>query len=66
MDPSEQEEALDMGKKPPLSDFQTGPDDGECRTISYKITPEGPESLRQLPSDSVRVNGHQLFLPRPS
>ena len=48
MDPSEQEEALDMGKKPPLSDFQTGPDDGECRTISYKITPEGPESVAEV------------------
>jgi hypothetical protein len=48
LDPAEQEEALDMGKRPPLSDFREGPGDGESKTITYKITPDGPDSAAEV------------------
>lgn len=48
LDPSDQEEALDMEKKPALSDFRFGPDDGDSRTITYKITPDGPETTASI------------------
>jgi hypothetical protein len=48
LDPAEQEEALDLGKKPPLSDFRAGPDDGEYKTMTYKIVPDGPDSAAEV------------------
>ena len=44
----DQEEALDMGKKPRLSDFKNGPDDGEFRTMTYKISPDGPDTVAEI------------------
>src|SRR5204863_7646792 len=43
LDAEEQELALDLGKISPLSDFHLGPDDGESKTMTYKITPDGSE-----------------------
>jgi hypothetical protein len=48
LDVPDQEEALDMSKKPRLSDFKNGPDDGEFRTITYKISPDGPETVAEI------------------
>ena len=48
LDVPDQEEALDMSKKPRLSDFKNGPDDGEFRTITYKIAPDGPETVAEI------------------
>ena len=45
---SDQEEALDMGKKPRLSDFKNGADDGEFRTMTYKISPDGPDTVAEI------------------
>ncbi len=45
---ADQEEALDLGKKPRLSDFKNGPDDGELRTIIYKISPDGPDAVAEI------------------
>src|SRR5258706_160786 len=48
METGDQEEALDMGKKPPLSEFKPGPDDGDSKTLTYKITPDGPNSVAEV------------------
>lgn len=48
LDEEEQEEALKLGKKPPVSDFRDGPDDGESRTLLYKILPEGSENSAEV------------------
>ena len=48
LDVADQEEALDLAKKPRLSDFKNGPDDGESRTIIYKIAPDGPETVAEI------------------
>jgi outer membrane lipoprotein-sorting protein len=48
LDPTEQEEALDLEKRPALSDFQDGPDDGDAKTITYKVTPEGADSAAEV------------------
>jgi hypothetical protein len=48
LDEEEQEEALKLGKKPPISDFRNGPDDGESKTIFYKILPEGSENAAEV------------------
>lgn len=48
LDVSDQEEALDMSKKPRLYDFKNGPDDGESRTITYKISPDGPDTVAEI------------------
>jgi len=48
LEEEEQEEALKLGKKPPISDFREGPDDGESKTILYKITPEGSETPAEV------------------
>jgi outer membrane lipoprotein-sorting protein len=48
LDPAEQEEALDLGKRPPISDFRAGPDDGQWKTLTYKITPDGPDSVAEV------------------
>jgi hypothetical protein len=45
---SEQEEALDLNRKPKLYDFKDGPDDGESRTITYKIAPDGPDTVAEV------------------
>jgi outer membrane lipoprotein-sorting protein len=48
LDEEEQEEALKLGKKPPVSDFREGPDDGNSKTILYKILPEGSENSAEV------------------
>jgi len=48
LDATEQEEALDLSKRPPLSDFRDGPDDGDWKTMTYKITPDGPDSAAEV------------------
>lgn len=48
LDVADQEEALDMGKKPRLSDYKYGPDDGDFRTITYKIAPDGPDTVAEI------------------
>jgi outer membrane lipoprotein-sorting protein len=48
LDEDEQEEALKLGKKPPVSDFRNGPDDGESKTLFYKILPEGSENAAEV------------------
>jgi hypothetical protein len=45
---SEQEEALDLRRKPKLYDFKEGPDDGDSRTITYKISPDGPDTVAEV------------------
>jgi len=48
LEEEDQEEALKLGKKPPVSDFREGPDDGDVKTILYKITPEGSENAAEV------------------
>jgi len=48
LEEEEQEEALKLRKKPPISDFRDGPDDGDSKTILYKITPEGSENAAEV------------------
>lgn len=48
LDEEEQEEALKLGKKPAVADFRHGPDDGESKTMLYKIIPDGAESAAEV------------------
>jgi len=48
LEEGDQEAALDLGKKPAISDIRGGPDDGESKTILYKIMPEGAESAAEV------------------
>lgn len=48
LDPAEQEDALDLTKRPALSDFREGPDDGAWKTILYKITPDGSDGPAEV------------------
>lgn len=70
LDPSEQEEALEMGRKPPLSDLRLGPDDGESKTLTYKITPDGPDSAAEVKlwyaADSYRLLKRTITLKQPT
>jgi hypothetical protein len=70
LDPSEQEEALDLGKRPPLSDFRAGPDDGEWKTMTYKITPDGSESSADVrlwyTAEGYRLVKRTITIKKPS
>jgi outer membrane lipoprotein-sorting protein len=70
LDPSEQEEALDLGKRPPLSDFRAGPDDGEWKTMTYKITPDGSESSAEVrlwyTPEGYRLVKRTITIKKPS
>ena len=70
LDPGEQEEALDLGKRPPLSDFRAGPDDGEWKTMTYKITPDGPDSAAEVrlwyTSEGYKLVKRTITIKRPS
>jgi outer membrane lipoprotein-sorting protein len=48
LEEEEQEEALKLGKKPAVADFRHGPDDGESKTILYKIIPDGSDSAAEV------------------
>lgn len=48
LETSQQEEALEPSKMPQLSDFKWGPDDGASKTLTYKITPDGPQSVVEV------------------
>jgi outer membrane lipoprotein-sorting protein len=70
LDEEEQEEALKLGKKPPISDFREGPDDGESKTILYKITPEGSESPAEVKlwyaPKNLRLVKRTITIKKPS
>ena len=70
LDEEEQEEALRLGKKPPLSAFREGPDDGEARTILYKITPEGSDTAAEVKlwyaPDSYRLLKRTITIQKPT
>jgi outer membrane lipoprotein-sorting protein len=70
LDPADQEEALDLGKRPPLSDFRAGEDDGDWKTMTYKITPDGPDSAAEVRlwyvADSYKLVKRTITLKRPS
>jgi outer membrane lipoprotein-sorting protein len=48
LETAQQEDALEPGKMPQLSDFKWGPDDGASKTLTYKITPDGPQSVVEV------------------
>ena len=70
LDPAEQEEALDLSKRPPLSEFKDGPDDGEWKTMTYKITPDGPDSAAEVrlwyAADTYKLVKRTITLKRPA
>lgn len=70
LDENEQEEALNLGKKPSVSDFRVGPDDGESKTILYKITPEGTDTAAEVKlwyaPDSYRLVKRTITITKPS
>jgi outer membrane lipoprotein-sorting protein len=70
LDVDDQEEALDMSRKPRLYDFKNGPDDGESRTITYKISPDGPDTVADIKlwydPDTMRLVKRTITLRKPS
>jgi outer membrane lipoprotein-sorting protein len=70
LDPSEQDEALDLSKRPPLSDFRAGEDDGDWKTMTYKITPEGTDSAAEVRlwyvPDTYKLVKRTITLKRPN
>jgi outer membrane lipoprotein-sorting protein len=70
LDAAEQEEALDLGKRPPLTDFRAGPDDGEWKTMTYKITPDGADSAAEVrlwyTPEGYKLVKRTITIKRPS
>ena len=70
LDVDDQEEALDMSKKPRLYDFKNGPDDGDSRTITYKISPDGPDTVAEIKlwyePESFRLVKRTITLKQPA
>lgn len=70
LDVDDQEEALDMSKKPRLFDFKNGPDDGESRTMTYRVSPDGPDTTAEIKlwydPETFRLVKRTITLKKPS
>jgi hypothetical protein len=70
MDPAEQEDALNLEKRPALSDFKQGDDDGDWKTMTYKITSEGADSAAEVRlwyrPESLKLVKRTIMIKRPA
>jgi outer membrane lipoprotein-sorting protein len=70
LDVDDQEEALDMTRKPRLFEFKNGPDDGESRTITYKVAPDGQDTAAEIKlwfdPETFRLVKRTISLKKPT
>jgi len=70
LEEEEQEEALKLGKKPAVADFRHGPDDGDSKSILYKIIPDGADSAAEVKlwytPDTYRLVKRTITIKKPA
>jgi len=70
LEEEEQEEALKLGKKPAVADFRHGPDDGDSKTLLYKIIPDGADSAAEVrlwyAPDTYRLVKRTITIKKPA